>query len=654
MKITRFHIQNYRGIRDARAENLSAHPFVVVTGRNGTGKSLVLEALAAIWAGEINLPDLVGPYARSLSVELAVRLSETEYCELEAWLEETGQAPISRRPEHVLHAVATTVQDTGQYLERDAVIKALQSKHFAQRFSFANVDLLSARRQPSLGTEIGVDLHLLDAGQNALQRRQMMQDEIRWKNTQHMPDVGSYLTALDYREYVYHRDGLDDLGEYERLQHAFQRATGKTISRPSFDHNTGRPEIIVEVPSGIQHGLADLSNGEREMIGMFYYISQLASRGGVLLLDEPEKHLHPTLQNAVLQAITSIAGQGQALIVTHSPTIVAAVPQEQICSVQGAWETRTNQLRWASDAGQDYELLAELGINTRDMLQMDAVLIVEGPDDAQRLIMLFPEELSRVKVIEAGGRARAVYIAEAMAQVNIGLPHLCVVDRDYLSKQDVSNLEEKGIFVWDARMLENVMLSAPLIAEETHCPEIEIGAIIHACAEDLKSTAIKTFAEQRVLNLPNEDSKRENTGIEDFIQNKIETWQNRLDKQATIEDEVRDEIVRSWDENFHTYVDGKQLLGAVHAKIKKHSTKAVFAESLLHTARKNPDVMPAEFVRFKEAIAGITGRPDPVFPAVKTWSNDLDETVKRVLLQPEPSRGLNDRDGTFEGCIGMG
>src|SRR5699024_1752468 len=170
----------------------------------------------------------------------------------------------------------------------------------------------------------------------------------------------------------------------------------------------------------------------------------------------------------------------------------------------------------------------------------------------------------------------------------------------------------------------------------------------------LKSTAIKTFAEQRVLNFPNEDSKRENTGIEDFIQNKIETWQNRLDKQATIEDEVRDEIVRSWDENFHTYVDGKQLLGAVHEKIKKHSTKAVFAESLLHTARKNPDVMPAEFVRFKEAIAGITGRPDPVFPAVKTWSNDLDETVKRVLLQPEPSRGLNDRDGTFEGCIGMG
>ncbi|WBL19762.1 AAA family ATPase [Citricoccus sp. NR2] len=653
MKITRFRIENYRGIRDAHAEDLTRLPFVIMTGRNGTGKSLILEALAAVWAGEINLPDLVGPYSNSLSVELAIELSDGEYESLEQWLDDTGQGPIERREEHVLQAVATSTQETGHYVQRDGVIESLQSRYFADNYSFANIDLLSARRQPTLNAEIGVDLNLLDAGQNALQRRQMMQDEIRWKNAQHMPDVGSYLTALDYREYVARRnDGLIP-GEYDRLQEAFRHATGKTISRPNFDPNTGRPEIVVEVPSGVTHGLADLSNGEREMIGMFYYISQLASRGGVLLLDEPERHLHPTLQSAVLEAITSLAGQGQALIVTHSPTIVATIPQEQICSVRGAWEVAENQLRWASDSQDAFEPLAEVGIQPKDLLQMEAILVVEGQDDANRLQMLFVEELSRVKVLVAGGRDRALSIYHALGQADVGVPHLCVVDRDFLSSDEASALEKKGVFVWGARMLENVLLHAPLIAEAAGKPEDYVIQIIHDCAAELRANAITVFTEHRTLKLPVESPDGEFSGLRGHIEDQIFMWQQRLKCGEQVAVEVKEELENAWEESWHRYVDGKKLIGAVNAKLGVYRDKVTFIEHLIRWARLNKEKMPPELHRFEQRLLESTSPVIKDISSAKPAESDLEVRVRRELTDVEPDSRLNISDWHYGGCFGQ-
>ena len=645
MRLTQFVVENYRGIEYLSSGPIDHHPYILLTGKNGTGKSLVLEALAAVWAGEINLPDLVGPYATSLAIELAISLTPEEYDLLDGWMYENGQNPVERKDEHVLKAVATSIQDSGRYVERDEVLESLQNTHFADKFSFANFNLLSARRQPTLGTHIDVDLDLLDSRQNASQRRQMMQDEVRWNNAQYMPDVGSYLTALDYREYVAQRSGQEASLEYSRLQDAFFRATGKTISRPSFDPHTGRPEISVCLPTGVKHGLADLSNGEREMIGMFYYISQLSSRGGVLLLDEPEKHLHPTLQSAVLEAITSLAGQGQALIVSHSPTIVATVPEIQICSIRGAWESLDNQLIWASSSEHIVEPLTEIGVNPRDLLQMEALVIVEGPSDSARLRMLFPKEMAKVKVIDAGGRSRALRTADSLKGLNIGIPYLCVVDRDFLNDDEVESLEADGIFVWRSRMIENVLLDAALIARVTNKDQSHIQGLIDSCASDLSGDAIRTFAEQRVLRHPTFDSIEQTATTEDFIRHQIAVWNTRLRDRHLIESSTQDLISNAWDDSYKLYVDGKKLFRMLNTRLGVFRSPEVFIEMLLSTARADHSLMPCEFKRFSEELVQATS-PSKVDEIVSSEKlSDLDDRVRAVLEESEPDSTLNSNEG---------
>lgn len=650
VKISRFKIMNYRGLRKVEATGLSELPYVLLTGRNGTGKSLILEALAAIWSGEINLPDLVGPYAESLSIEMSVKLSDREYDFLDEWLSNTGQELSTRRSEHVVRAIATSIHETGAYAEIDPVIEALQNPHFAKRYSFANIDLLSARRQPTLESDIGIDLNLLDTAYGAQYRKQMMHDEIRWKNAQVMPDVGSYLAALDYREYVDSKSSGERTDEYRRLCDAFYRATGKSISRPSFDEHTGRPVITVELPSGVEHGLADLSNGEREMIGMFYFISQLSSKNGVLLLDEPEKHLHPSLQSAVLEAISALANEGQAFIVTHSPNIVATVPQNQLGSVKGAWETDRNQLEWPSESEQRFDALLDLGIGPRDVLQMEALLVVEGENDAKRLRMLFPEELARVRVVVAGSREQVLRAADALSRVEIGIPHLCVVDRDFISKQEVSKLEEKGIFVWAARMLENILLSPSLIASATYRNLGEVETVIRSAADRLKKSAIDVFAEQRALALPMAESSESTSSVSDFIRQQIKTWETRLERIDKVRYEVSEEIDSRWDDYFHLYVDGKKVLNIIHGNIRIFRNSEAFIETLLNVARGKSEAMPKEFERFRDEISSLLFEPEVSAPDV--FNSDLeglDEDVRNLVGGLPAASKLNVSEGEMGG-----
>ncbi|MCT1655810.1 ATP-dependent nuclease [Brevibacterium luteolum] len=645
MKLTKFRIENYRGIREAHAQDLADYPLIALTGRNGTGKSLILEALAVAWAAEVNLPEYVGPYANSLSVEIGIELSEREYSLLETWLDETGQDPIERSSEHILEAIATSTHESGQYAQTDAVITALQNPYFTRRFAFGNIDLLSARRQPNLGLDIGVDLSLLDASENAQTRRENIQDEVRWKQPQYMPDIGSYLASLDYREYVARRDEGEVASEYERLQAIFERATGKKISRPTFDSHTVRPEIHVKLPSGKQHSLVELSNGEREMIGMFYYITQLSSRGGVLLLDEPESHLHPSLQTAVIEAISTLASQGQAIIVTHSPSIIGSMPTSQICSVRGAWELDGNQVKWAHDDTDGFEPLNEIGISATDLLQMSALLVVEGADDAKRLNMMFPEELARVRIIEAGSREQVINAARTLNRVSIGVPHICVIDRDFSTPEDVANLEREGIFVWNARAMENILLNPALVAESCNIKVSEARSMIASCTTQLLDDAIKTFTVNRVCSLPLAQEPQSDEGLQNHLEHQVATWNHRLQMRETIAGEVADEIQRDARNHSTHYVDGKKLMGAVHGAIRRFRTKDLFAESLVTTARRNPEIRPSELNRLINLVNAVVNNDSQTGTArIESVDARVQQKLPGAVFVPRLNRADNEEN----------
>jgi predicted ATP-binding protein involved in virulence len=72
------------------------------------------------------------------------------------------------------------------------------------------------------------------------------------------------------------------------------------------------------------HYSEDLSSGEQQCILLMYLASRWLMPGGIMLIDEPDLHLHESLQRHFvreLQKVVVEAKQGQLIVTSHSPTV---------------------------------------------------------------------------------------------------------------------------------------------------------------------------------------------------------------------------------------------------------------------------------------------------------------------------------------------
>lgn len=74
----------------------------------------------------------------------------------------------------------------------------------------------------------------------------------------------------------------------------------------------------------------ELSGGQRKMIFQFAEIMMHCGDGGLLLIDEPEAHLHPTWQRLLPDALQRLIPNGQILVATHSPYIIHGLKPHQL------------------------------------------------------------------------------------------------------------------------------------------------------------------------------------------------------------------------------------------------------------------------------------------------------------------------------------
>ena len=80
--------------------------------------------------------------------------------------------------------------------------------------------------------------------------------------------------------------------------------------------------VDVECPRG-EHTLDELSAGERQVLIQIYLISRWLEPGGLVLLDEPDLHLHPSLVTMLLGRIEAITTErrAQLFLTSHLPEL---------------------------------------------------------------------------------------------------------------------------------------------------------------------------------------------------------------------------------------------------------------------------------------------------------------------------------------------
>ncbi|REK78319.1 hypothetical protein DVG80_00885 [Rhodococcus erythropolis] len=615
MRFESFAVHNYKGIAHAELADLHSEAVVTISGRNGTGKSLLLEALVGVWSGRYSMIDRIGPWSDELVVALRVHLTEDEWKAVDEWFMRFRGVSAPREP--LVFEQRSNKSGSNQVTNDSEVMQTLRDVTFQRANPFSVVDFLPANRLVPSAPNPTVDLAMLNVDRVEQERFQMLDQFINQRTPMALPSVANYLVTLDYQSFLAARQGLTVENDYERLATAFVSSTGKKLLLPEYDPARGS-NIEIELPAGFRHGLRDLSSGEQEMLAMMYFVRRLSASGGVLCIDEPEQHLHPTLQAALFDAMSDLAERAQVLVVSHSVNLIAAAPLSGLVQVAPPTGLANNQIARMTDHPGKVELVASLGITPADLFQSDMLLVVEGDTDAQWLRALFPVELGRAHVMVAGSSSQVLDAHHTLTEVPAGLPWLCIRDRDLMTDEEVAEQLRRypKLHVWPRRAIESLFLDPVLIG--TVCRSLgqeisdqQVEQWLVEAARPLTDNVLEGLVDAELRHRVPPPNLPKSGGRFERLQAQLDAYAEVNRKRSELVNEVVQELRGTldarWSDDWPLLVDPKPVLAVLTQRISILKSPAALMSALVARARDDQSVRPRGLEELRERLAETIG-----------------------------------------------
>lgn len=208
------------------------------------------------------------------------------------------------------------------------------------------------------------------------------------------------------------------------------------------------------------------SSGERELLTYLFAIFALNVRDALIIVDEPELHLHPMWQKTLLQLFIRLAQStgNQFLLATHSPTFVSPESIQYVSRVF-SHQQRSHILRLNTIVLPEAKHLLNIvnSQNNERLFFADEVVLVEGLSDR----IFFEAVLDRhgrssssrsiLEVISVGGKG--FFDAYSKVLRACEMRYSIISDLDYI--EQVGSSEIKSLFQIDTReiktdVIENV------------------------------------------------------------------------------------------------------------------------------------------------------------------------------------------------------
>lgn len=319
--------------------------------------------------------------------------------------------------------------------------------------------------------------------------------------------------------------------------------------------NSEDEEILARHRGGQDFSLAKLSDGERNAIIIAATVLTIEP-GTVLLIDEPERHLHRSIIKPFLSALFECRTDCPFVISTHEIALPAANPDARVlmlrsCTWNGdapnAWDIQ--MLERNSPLPEELNL-AILGSRSR-------ILFVEGTLsslDQPLYNVLFPD----VTVISRGGCSN---VQKAVAGLREAIQYHRVeafglVDRDDRTTNNVDELAQDGVFALDVHS-----------AEAIYYGSIALTAVAQRQAESLDLDAdklVRTAIETAIASLKKDGvaermaARRRERVLRDLVVSQIPGWKSILESAAA---EINLSVASPYDvelKRFRELVDAAQ------------------------------------------------------------------------------------------------
>jgi predicted ATPase len=160
--------------------------------------------------------------------------------------------------------------------------------------------------------------------------------------------------------------------EYQRLFEEFQNALRGMLPREiGFQRLEVRvPEIILVTSSG-DFSLDAMSGGVSAIFGMAWQMLMYGvdKPACTVIIDEPENHLHPSMQRSFLPSLTVAFPRYRFIVATHSPFIVSSSPDAWVYAL-----TFNDRKRIVSTRLDEVDLAGSPNTILRDILDVPSTI----------------------------------------------------------------------------------------------------------------------------------------------------------------------------------------------------------------------------------------------------------------------------------------
>jgi putative ATP-dependent endonuclease of OLD family len=191
----------------------------------------------------------------------------------------------------------------------------------------------------------------------------------------------------------------------------------------------------------VRHGLG--SNNLLFMACELLLLGDESEASPLLLIEEPEAHLHPQRQLLLMQFLQEEAEKKdiQIILTTHSPNIASVLPLNNLVLMQKgkAFSLAEGQTELRKE---DHRFLKRfLDVTKANLFFARGVMVVEG--DAENILLptlakLLGRDFSKhgVSIVNVGsvglGRYAKIFIRKNTADGEVGIPVACVTDLDVM------------------------------------------------------------------------------------------------------------------------------------------------------------------------------------------------------------------------------
>lgn len=237
--------------------------------------------------------------------------------------------------------------------------------------------------------------------------------------------------------------------------------------------NPAQPrEFQYKDESGQSLNFRSLSSGEQEVIKVLFDVARKDIRHSVIIVDEPELHLHPTLTFKLVESLKAIGNHtNQFIFLTHSADLISTYYSTGDVYFIDNSQSASNQAHRLSDLNNSHHQIVELiGQNLGLFAVGKKLVFVEGENssiDRLSYHKIAQSIDSEIKVIPVGSVFNIMTLSSIEQQIRnsiFGIEIYMIRDRDGLADAQITEIESKGrIKCLKRRHLENYFLDEEIL-----------------------------------------------------------------------------------------------------------------------------------------------------------------------------------------------